>query len=87
MIPTSPYLPSIVYFPPPSSLYTLLTTCDPSLFPENHVISRGFRNFLISLFDNTKFFNSELHYFKRILGISHCMSPEGTLGTGGFCKF
>ena len=53
MIPAYPYLPSIVYFPPPS-LYTLLTTCDPSLFPENHVISRGFRNFVISLFGKYK---------------------------------
>ena len=32
-------------------------------------------------------FNSELHYFERILVINHYLSPEGTLGTGGFLIF
>ena len=35
---------------------------------------------------NEKFFSSDLRY-DRILGIGHCMSPYGTLRTGGFCLF
>ena len=33
---------------------------------------------------NAKFFNSELHYFERILEIRNCFSPKWTLATRGF---